>query len=650
MQDKEDVSTGHGRIIQLMQSLNYAADERGICNGYCHMGMQAVLLGEASRFKERVDQLLTIPLEDFQEKARIQQLNHEIPAGKAAIKESIRAQIESYLIHKGQWVDALAFFDGIELNQQRRLYQYLFEKNIHLSQQRGGFVDLTIPQRLEERGGILSLPSIAGVYKKEEFKTNLAFLKKGFKQMHLTEPVSLAVTGFGGQHAVSISYNPATEKWILIDANIPPLQEYTDDDKAAEALIRSCSDNDVAAIHIACYTSPGNKQAEEELTDLLLKMQHLSNKNMKKKIKWQDSEGSTWLCVAAQTANSGLISQLIANGADINKKTNSQYTPLMIALLCDYDESAQTLLDCGANPNLSNGNVISPMRIAMSKGKWGMVAALLNKGADPHLRPDVETPCPLEDAIALNNPDLLKFLLAHGANPFQTFLGKRNFMINLAVKIGSLESLKVLLEHGVKANGEEEDTSPLFIAMKNNQLHAARLLLEYGADPNAEDSSFDQTAWQFARQNQLNDFLELFNNPPSQREKHSEEKTTPSESFNPFEVLSFIDALQRYCKKRASEWHLPEKLYLEKENSSGFKTRLISTKFGYSAQDKIHAAHKLIDALQNKDPREALTEFDIGALTNSRLYSTVVKKYEDLFQRVDEVRQFYANSEENPDF
>ncbi|MDX1837277.1 ankyrin repeat domain-containing protein [Legionella taurinensis] len=653
MQNKTEdlpVSTGHGKLIELMWALNYTADPNGVCNGYSNMGIQAVLLGEHSRFKERVDQLLTIPLQDFSKKARAQQSNQEIPHGKKALKESVRAQMESYLKEKGLWADTLAFFDGIELNQQRHLYEHLFEGKIQLSQQRGGVFDLALPQKLEEQGGIVSLSSaVAGVYKKEELKASLEFLKNGFKSLHLTEPVSLAIVGFGGRHAVSISYNPETEQWILIDANLPPLQEYDDEDKAAAALIRSCSDDEVAAIRLALYTTSGNKPVEQPLTDLILQLQHLSNDGMKEKVQWADSQGSTWLCIAAQTNNSTLISELVASGADVNKRTLDKYTPLMVALLCDYHESAQMLLDLGANANLGNGKQISPLRIAIAKKNWDMVAALLKKGADPHLRPDMNALSPFEDAIKLNDPHLLKLLLDHGAQPFQTFFGKRNYMINLAVKDDCLESLKVLLEHGGKANGEMEDTSPLFIAMQNKRLDAARVLLEHGADPDAEDSTFEQTAWQFAKDNHLDDFLELFTNPPMPQQKQSAPKATPATSFNLSEAQPFIDALENYCKKRASEWRLPKSLYMNKENSKGFKTRLISTKFGYSPQDKINAALKLIGVLQNKDPREALTEFDIGALTNSRLYSTVVKQYEALFRRVDEVRQFYDKLEDSPD-
>ncbi|MCW8399697.1 hypothetical protein OQJ26_12940 [Legionella sp. PATHC038] len=74
--------------------------------------------------------------------------------------------------------------------------------------------------------------------------------------------------------------------------------------------------------------------------------------------------------------------------------------------------------------------------------------------------------------------------------------------------------------------------------------------------------------------------------------------------------------------------------------ASHHRIRIITLKFGYSAEQKITAANKLICALNMQDnldqiPMEMqLTETDIGALTTSRLYGNVIKKHLELFNQI----------------
>ncbi|MCW8409321.1 hypothetical protein OQJ13_10085 [Legionella sp. PATHC035] len=73
MEEKvETTISKHSQLISLMKVLGYPSDEDGICNGYAYMGMQAFFAKELDVFKQRVDHLLNIPLNDFENEAAIQ--------------------------------------------------------------------------------------------------------------------------------------------------------------------------------------------------------------------------------------------------------------------------------------------------------------------------------------------------------------------------------------------------------------------------------------------------------------------------------------------------------------------------------------------------------------------------------------------------
>ncbi|QMT59375.1 hypothetical protein [Legionella sp. PC997] len=95
----------------------------------------------------------------------------------------------------------------------------------------------------------------------------------------------------------------------------------------------------------------------------------------------------------------------------------------------------------------------------------------------------------------------------------------------------------------------------------------------------------------------------------------------------------FKEDLQDYVFKRMSEAG-------SHDFAAHHRTKIITLKFGYSAEQKIAAVNKLIYALDMQDkleerPKEMkLTETDIGALTTSRLYENVIKKHLELFNQI----------------
>ncbi len=123
-------------------------------------------------------------------------------------------------------------------------------------------------------------------------------------------------------------------------------------------------------------------------------------------------------------ASGAELGELLAKGADPNKRTRDGETPLFRSVHIPDPESlqeelqdAKALLDNGADPNLTDKYGRSPLAICVFYDNSKMAGLLLDNGADPNL-PDNDGQTPL--MFALEDLKLLFaiFLLRKGANPF----------------------------------------------------------------------------------------------------------------------------------------------------------------------------------------------------------------------------------------
>jgi ankyrin repeat protein len=90
-------------------------------------------------------------------------------------------------------------------------------------------------------------------------------------------------------------------------------------------------------------------------------------------------------------------------------------TPLLFAARSGDVESAQLLLDAGADANDAQPDGVSALVLAAHSGHGALAALLVEHGADPNALASGYTP--LHAAILRSDTSLVKALLAHGANP-----------------------------------------------------------------------------------------------------------------------------------------------------------------------------------------------------------------------------------------
>lgn len=250
--------------------------------------------------------------------------------------------------------------------------------------------------------------------------------------------------------------------------------------------------------------------------------------------------GETPLHWAAQGVNSfgkqvdliEFAETLIANGADVNKKTGegrSYITPLTYAagannlpvarvLLAhgadvegggssplsyagsngDFVEMAQFLVENGAKVNQPSPSGWYPLMTAAGRGNIKVTNYLLAQGANPNATDKNGLTALYSAAGSDYGASAAETLLKHGANIDATYLSGLT-ALHQAASQGAKKVIEVLLAHGANVDAKTDSGhTPLFMAIRLGAVQkgghgVAEILLKKGANPMAKTSNVLET-------------------------------------------------------------------------------------------------------------------------------------------------------------
>jgi ankyrin repeat protein len=176
------------------------------------------------------------------------------------------------------------------------------------------------------------------------------------------------------------------------------------------------------------------------------------------------------------------LDRLVKQDPGVKVRDAEGATPLMYAAAVGSIDAMNRLLAAGADVNARN--TLGSSALTWATRDVAKVRLLLNRGADVNVT-SIPGRTPLLVAT-MNNPsaDVVKLLIAHGADPRAADKLQANALHTAAVA-ADVETLRVLLDAKVDVNARDAaDFTPLMVAVANGSVDAVKLLLSRGARVN----------------------------------------------------------------------------------------------------------------------------------------------------------------------
>ena len=216
----------------------------------------------------------------------------------------------------------------------------------------------------------------------------------------------------------------------------------------------------------------------------------------------EPNRGQTALMWAASEGNSAAAELLIEFGAEVRATSTSGFTPLLFAVKNGYIGTAKVLLDHGADANDTAPDGTSALNMAALNAHYELAVLLLQHGANPNAPDDRGStlhilswlrepgsdggtglgrrsygpPLPTGDVSSI---ELAKALLDRGADPNARVEIEDELPANSSGSVRNPPLLR-LGRHTLSYQG----ATPFYLAAKNGDAEYMRLLARYGADPN----------------------------------------------------------------------------------------------------------------------------------------------------------------------
>ncbi|ROI33840.1 Ankyrin repeat and SOCS box protein 2 [Anabarilius grahami] len=167
----------------------------------------------------------------------------------------------------------------------------------------------------------------------------------------------------------------------------------------------------------------------------------------------------------------------------VNQRTLKGKTALMLAVARDHLACVESLLENGADPDISNMERETPLYKACEKENPAMVAMLLNYGASVN-KNCIQGWTALHESVCRNNVEICEMLVKAGAKVnMPNMYGITPIFV--AAQSGKVDALRMLLKNGADLNSQAADgATALYEACKNGHDEIVEFLLSQNADAN----------------------------------------------------------------------------------------------------------------------------------------------------------------------
>ncbi|PSK36098.1 hypothetical protein B9Z65_5913 [Elsinoe australis] len=174
-----------------------------------------------------------------------------------------------------------------------------------------------------------------------------------------------------------------------------------------------------------------------------------------------DSESASPLSMAidSRRSNPGLVTLLLARGADPNLQTKWEHRPLYLALRKEHVMIAMMLLYAGADVHLADACGMSTLEHAAADGNLGLTQLLLNHGADINAAYSGGNTA-LLSAIEYGHEEITSYLLDRGAANSVVVHGQK--AEHYACQYGTPTILQRFLDRGAVTEPPDMYELPLF--------------------------------------------------------------------------------------------------------------------------------------------------------------------------------------------
>ncbi len=391
-----------------MQTLGYTADAKGVCFGYGHMGMQAILSdGALSDGMRAFDQRIENMMED----------QNNMAQGDAGLTVKERGEF-----------GISPFLDGVELYYQAFRYPELFAQGAQPKGQDAlATAHLVMSTEIRNQDGLNKCADFSGIYDDKELTQYFATLQDSLTNCDPPNYKPIAMSLGNGEHSITVGFDPEREDpWIFIDANRIPTEYFKTPAEIAAAVQKGfgASEDKTVVFSTKIYSTNKNKDVFKpiienwQVTDSF-KALHNVNKESENINK---ENLTTWLRLAVKNGNVEATKGLLErSGVNPNQTTKNGVFPLYEA---GYLGRIEVLKELLKHPNINPNQVLSDGTSTFQNARQNIevVKELLKH---PRLmvnknlinEQDAKGYSLLHIAVMRGDVELVKDLLKHGANP-----------------------------------------------------------------------------------------------------------------------------------------------------------------------------------------------------------------------------------------